>query len=145
MKSLEELKVIKEQAKQNLVLRERNVEYKVTVSMGECGYNAGAREILTTFLEEVANRSKQETFTRTIYTSLTTLIPVLALIFLGSKEILTFNLAMLFGLIAGTYSSIFIAVAIYVAVEKKSLGKTKKKKKIYTDEIQEKKIKGINC
>ena len=96
-------------------------------------------------LEEVANRSMQETFTRTIYTSLTTLIPVLALIFLGSKEILTFNLAMLFGLIAGTYSSIFIAVAIYVAVEKKSLGKTKKKKKIYTDEIQEKKIKGINC
>lgn len=96
-------------------------------------------------LEEVANRSMQETFTRTIYTSLTTLIPVLALIFLGSKEILTFNLAMLFGLIAGTYSSIFIAVAIYVAVEKKSLGKTKKKMKIYTDEIQEKKIKGINC
>ena len=96
-------------------------------------------------LEEVANRSMQETFTRTIYTSLTTLIPVLALIFLGSNEILTFNLAMLFGLIAGTYSSIFIAVAIYVAVEKKSLGKTKKKKKIYADEIQEKKIKGINC
>ena len=96
-------------------------------------------------LEEVANRSMQETFTRTIYTSLTTLIPVLALIFLGSKEILTFNIAMLFGLIAGTYSSIFIAVAIYVAVEKRSLGKTKKKKKIYTDEIQEKKIKGINC
>ena len=96
-------------------------------------------------LEEVANRSMQETFTRTIYTSLTTLIPVLALIFLGSKEILTFNLAMLFGLIAGTYSSIFIAVAIYVAIEKKSLGKVKKQKKIYTDEIQEKKIKGINC
>ena len=96
-------------------------------------------------LEEVANRSMQETFTRTIYTSLTTLIPVLALIFLGSNEILTFNLAMLFGLIAGTYSSIFIAVAIYVAIEKKSLGKVKKQKKIYTDEIQEKKIKGINC
>ena len=56
MKSLEELKEIKEQAKKNLVLRERNVEYKVTVSMGECGYNTGAREILTTFLEEVANR-----------------------------------------------------------------------------------------
>ena len=96
-------------------------------------------------LEEVANRSMQETFKRTIYTSLTTLIPVIALIFLGSKEILTFNVAMLFGLIAGTYSSIFIAVAIYVAIEKKSLGKVKKQKKIYTDEIQEKKIKGINC
>ena len=96
-------------------------------------------------LEEVANRSIQETFTRTIYTSLTTLIPVIALIFLGSREILTFNLAMLFGLIAGSYSSIFIATAIYVALEKKSLGKEKKKKKIYTDEVEEKKIKGINC
>ena len=56
MKSLEELKVIKEQAKQNLVLRERQVETKVTVGMGECGFKAGAREILKTFLEEVANR-----------------------------------------------------------------------------------------
>ena len=95
-------------------------------------------------LEEVANRSIQETFSRTIYTSLTTLIPVVALIFLGSKEILTFNLAMLFGLISGTYSSIFISVAIFVAIEKKSLGK-KKVKKVYTDEFEEKKIKGINC
>lgn len=96
-------------------------------------------------LVEIANRSISETFTRTIYTSITTLIPVVTLIFLGSKEILTFNIAMLFGLIAGTYSSIFIAVAIYVAVEKRSLGKPKKKKKVYTDEVEEKKIKGVNC
>lgn len=96
-------------------------------------------------LEDVVNRSVQETFSRTIFTSLTTLIPVVILIFLGSKEILTFNLAMLIGLIAGTYSSIFISVAIFVIVEKKSLGKNKKKKKIYTDEFEEKKIKGVNC
>lgn len=96
-------------------------------------------------IERVANESIRETFSRTIYTSLTTLIPVVALIFLGSREILTFNLAMLFGLIAGTYSSIFIAAAIYVAIEKKSLGKPKKKKHVYTDKVEEKKIKGINC
>ena len=95
-------------------------------------------------ITDIANRSLQETFMRTIYTSFTTLIPVVALIFLGSNEILTFNLAMLFGLIAGTYSSIFIAAAIYVAIEKKIFGKTKIKK-VYTDDIQEKKIKGINC
>lgn len=93
----------------------------------------------------IANRSIKETLTRTIYTSLTTLIPVVSLIFLGSKEILTFNIAMLIGLIAGTYSSIFIAVTIYVAIEKKGLGKPKKKKKVYTDEVEEKKIKGVNC
>ena len=95
-------------------------------------------------ITDIANRSLQETLMRTIYTSFTTLIPVVALIFLGSNEILTFNLAMLFGLIAGTYSSIFIAVAIYVAIEKRTFGKTKVKK-VYTDDIQEKKIKGINC
>lgn len=96
-------------------------------------------------VEEVCNRSLRETFTRTIYTSLTTLLPILALIFLGSSEILTFNLAMLFGLISGTYSSIFIATALFIYIEKKNILKPKKKKKIYTDEFEEKKIKGVNC
>lgn len=94
---------------------------------------------------ELCNTSIQETFSRTIYTSITTLIPVVALIILGSREILTFNLAMLFGLVAGTYSSIFIATALFMVLEKKNLGKPKKVKRIYTDEFDEKKIKGINC
>ena len=96
-------------------------------------------------LREVCNNSIRETFTRTIYTSITTLLPVIFLIFLGSKEILTFNLAMLFGLIAGTYSSIYIATILFTKLEAKNIGKKEKKKIIYTDEIQEKKIKGINC
>ena len=94
---------------------------------------------------ELCNTSIQETFSRTIYTSITTLIPVVVLIILGSREILTFNLAMLFGLVAGTYSSIFIATALFMVFEKKNLGKPKKVKRIYTDEFDEKKIKGINC
>lgn len=96
-------------------------------------------------LVEICNTSIRETFSRTIYTSITTLLPVLALIFLGSRGILTFNLAMLFGLIAGTYSSIFIATVIFIEIEKRQLNKPKKKKRIYTDEFQEKKIKGVNC
>ncbi len=96
-------------------------------------------------LKEVCNKSIRETFTRTIYTSITTLLPVLALIVLGSSEILTFNIAMLIGLIAGTYSSIYIATIMFTVLESKSLGKPEKKKIIYTDDIQEKKIKGINC
>lgn len=94
---------------------------------------------------ELCNTSIQETFSRTIYTSITTLIPVITLILLGSREILTFNFAMLFGLVAGTYSSIFIATALFMALEKKHLGKPKKAKKIYTDEFEEKKVKGVNC
>ena len=96
-------------------------------------------------LEEICNRSIQETFTRTLFTSITTLIPVIALTFLGSREIFTFNMAMLFGLVAGTYSSIFISMSVFLGLEKGNIGKPKKKKKIYTDEFEEKKIKGINC
>ena len=96
-------------------------------------------------LEELANRSIQETFTRTIYTTITTLLPVVVLMVLGSSGIFTFNMAMLVGLIAGTYSSIFIATVFFLLIEKKSLGKPKKAKKVYKDELEEKKIKGINC
>ena len=94
---------------------------------------------------KLCNTSIQETFARTVNTTITTLIPVITLIILGSKEILSFNLAMLIGLIAGTYSTIFIATALLLILEKKNLGKPKKVKRVYTDEFEEKKIKGINC
>ena len=90
-------------------------------------------------------KSIQETFTRTIYTTITTLLPILALIILGSSGIFTFNIAMLIGLLAGTYSSIFIATFVYMIIEEKHLNDPKKKKKVYEDEIQEKMIKGVNC
>ena len=96
---------------------------------------------------EICNRSVQETFTRTIYTTVTTLLPVVILLVLGSRGIFNFDMAMLFGLIAGTYSSIFIATIIFMALEKKNMGREEKKKKntdLY-DELEEKKIKGINC
>lgn len=104
-----------------------------------------SKKLNATKLEEICNISIQETFSRTIYTSITTILPVIFLIFLGSKEILPFNMAMLFGLICGTYSSIYIATIIFLLLEKRSLNKPKKQKKIYTDEFEEKKIKGINC
>ena len=96
-------------------------------------------------LKELCNDSIRQTFTRTIITSLTTLLPVVVLLILGSSEILTFNVAMLIGLIAGTYSSIFIATLLFYVIESRNLGKPKKKKIVYTDEYEEKLIKGINC
>ena len=95
-------------------------------------------------LKEITNRSIRETFTRTLLTSITTLIPIFALIFLGSREILNFNIAMLIGLISGTYSSIFIATSLFLIIEKRSLGKEMKAKKVYKDDVEEKMIKGIN-
>ena len=107
--------------------------------------NYDAKKLNAEKLEELANKSIQETFTRTIYTTVTTLLPVVVLMVLGSSGIFTFNIAMLVGLIAGTYSSIFIATVFFLLIEKRSLGKPKKEKKVYKDDLEEKKIKGINC
>lgn len=94
-------------------------------------------------LAELVNTSMQETLGRSIITSITTLVPVLALILFGSNEILNFNLALLFGFIGGTYSSLFIAANIWGLLYKKNIGKDLKKK-WYDDEPEEKLIKGIN-
>ena len=96
-------------------------------------------------LRRLTNRAIQQMMLRTIYTSVTTLLPVLALIFLGSHEIFGFNIAMLVGLIAGTYSSIFLAPTIWYHIEKRKVGKEEKKKKVYHDDLEEKLIKGINA
>ena len=69
----------------------------------------------------------------------------MCLILLGSHEIINFNIALLIGLIAGVYSSIFIASAIFYDMEKNKVGK-KKEKKWYEikEEEEELSIKGIN-
>ena len=95
-------------------------------------------------LQIVVNESIQNIFSRSIITTLTTLIPVVALIFLGTYEILNFNIALLVGLIAGAYSSLFIAPLIWYSITKKSIGKPKKKKWYEIDEIEDKRIKGVN-
>lgn len=71
-------------------------------------------------LKALVNKSITETMTRSIYTTLTTLIPVICLIVLGSKGILTFNLALIFGLIAGLYSSVFLAGQVWYLLERKN-------------------------
>ena len=62
--------------------------------------------------EEIINTSINQTFSRTVLTSLTTLMVVLALYFLGGDVINDFAFVMLVGVITGTYSSIFIASPI---------------------------------
>ena len=93
-------------------------------------------------LKEVVNISIKETMARSIYTSLTTLLPVIALLIMGSREILTFNVAMIVGLIAGTYSSLLLAGWLYVFFASKKKNNNKKKKIV--KEVSEKTIKGIN-
>ncbi len=60
-------------------------------------------------LEELINSSLNQTLTRTLMTSFTTLLALLALYFLGGAVIQAFTAAMIWGIVIGTYSSIFIA------------------------------------
>ena len=63
-------------------------------------------------LKEVLNMSINETLSRTFMTSATTLLALIALFVLGGDVIRGFVFAMIWGVIVGTYSSIFVATAI---------------------------------
>lgn len=64
---------------------------------------------------DIVNRSINQTLSRTMLTSLTTLLAVLALFLFGGGAINDFALCMLIGVVVGTYSTIFIATPIMVA------------------------------
>jgi preprotein translocase subunit SecF len=64
--------------------------------------------------EETVNKGINETLSRTIITSLTTLIAVLTLFFIGSGEIRDFAITLSIGIIVGTYSSICVASPILI-------------------------------
>jgi preprotein translocase subunit SecF len=61
--------------------------------------------------EDIMNASINETLSRTLMTSLTTLLAVVALFFLGGPIMRGFSLALIIGIVVGTYSSIYIASA----------------------------------
>ena len=85
--------------------------------------NTDKNKITKENLKDVVNRSINDTINRSIYTTLTTLIPVICLIVLGAKSILTFNIAIIFGLIAGCYSSMILAGQIWYILECKKIKK----------------------
>jgi len=66
-------------------------------------------------LEFIINRSVNETLSRTILTSLTTLVVVVALFVLGGGIIHDFAFAMIIGVVTGTYSSVYVASPILLA------------------------------
>ena len=63
---------------------------------------------------ELTNISINETLSRTLITSITTLLALLAIFFFGGEILKGFSLAMIFGVIFGTYSSIYIANTVLV-------------------------------
>ncbi len=72
------------------------------------------RRYKTTPLEELIDRSLNETLARTLMTSVTTLIALVVLFTVGPKVIEGFVFAMIWGVLAGTYSSVYIAAPILI-------------------------------
>lgn len=74
-------------------------------------------------LENVVNTSLRQTLGRSVNTVLTVIFVVIALMIFGAPSILNFSIALLIGLIAGTYSSIFIAAQLWLVMKKWELNK----------------------
>ena len=66
---------------------------------------------------ELTNISINETLSRTLITSITTLLALLSIFFFGGEVLKGFSLAMIFGVIFGTYSSIYIANTVLVRLK----------------------------
>ena len=103
-------------------------------------------------LAKVANTSIKQTMLRSINTTITTMLPIICLIVYGSKEIVAFDIAILIGLIAGAYSSIFMSSSIWVFFENRlNVRKNNKKKnpkknnKPKKKKVEELSVKGINA
>lgn len=97
--------------------------------------------------KQLVNDSIDETIWMALDGSITTIIPVIFLLAMGSSAIATFNVAMFIGLIAGTFSSIFIAPSLWVwiRIHHTPKAKAKKAKKQEKEKLDEYTIKGINA
>ncbi len=78
--------------------------------------------------EEIINRSINDNLSRTLITSLTTFLAVGALYLLGGEVIHDFALAVILGIIVGTYSSWFIASSLIISWHQKQENSTRKKR-----------------
>ncbi len=85
-------------------------------------------------LAKIINQSIIQSFTRTMNTTISTLIAILAFLVLGTSSIFTFTLALVIGLIAGTYSSLFLAAQLWLVWRGKNIKEKpldfKKKKRV---------------
>jgi preprotein translocase subunit SecF len=81
-------------------------------------------------LNELLNISINETLSRTILTGMTAIAGILALLVFGGEVIRYFSFAMLFGILIGTYSSIFIAAPLlgYLGIKRDTVGASPKPK-----------------
>ena len=75
-------------------------------------------------LATIVNKSLRQTLGRSVNTVLTVIFVVVALMALGAESIRPFSIALLIGLIAGTYSSIFISAQLWFDLKRKQISKS---------------------
>ena len=75
-------------------------------------------------IPDLMNLSLNETLSRTVMTSVTTMLALLALFFLGGEVIRGFSIALIWGIVVGTYSSICLAVPVLLVLRIKRLGRS---------------------
>lgn len=75
---------------------------------------------------EIVGQSLNETFARSANTSFSTLLALFALVLIGSEATRTFSLALIVGIVSGTYSSIFLAAPMLVSFKNRQDKKEKK-------------------
>ena len=78
--------------------------------------------------ENVINRSINQTLSRTIITAGTTLIVVVVLFLIGGEVIHVFSFVLVVGIIAGTYSTVFIASPVVIALQSRFAGQKGKRR-----------------
>lgn len=93
---------------------------------------------------KLVNDAIAATCTRSVFSTLTTMLPVIALLLLGSESIFVFNLTLLIGLIAGAGSSLFIAAQLWYRLRLHVKPRKPKKVKRSKNELDEIVIPGIN-
>ena len=75
-------------------------------------------------MPDLMNLSLNDTLSRTVLTSVTTMLALLALFFLGGEVIRGFSIALIWGIVVGTYSSICLAVPVLLVLRIKRLGRS---------------------
>lgn len=93
---------------------------------------------------ELVNEAIQATCTRSVFSTLTTMLPVIFLLLMGSGAIFVFNLTLLIGLIAGAGSSLFIAAQLWYQLRLREKPKKVKKVKRSKKELDEMIVPGVN-
>jgi len=116
--------VVFDRVRENLIKYRQ--EKKIKVISADGLERQEVQYILQKPFDEIVGMSVTQTLMRSINTSVTTLVALIALYVVGGEVIHTFALVLIVGVIAGTYSSICIANPLLAYIAERSLSKSKK-------------------